>query len=367
MGGGGTVRCGRCRAEVMLGSAQCAKCGASVLDATLPDAATSSGRSIFGEGWVPPPPPTPEQLEMAAGGPGVGVPTLPPPPPDTAFLGAPPPPPPPPSSAPHRPPIKVERARRAGPAGQAAKAKVGCAGCLGPLVALTIVGVAIASTAGRSVVHDVGDALDGGDRVDGPAVVVGEPVRFEIGSDDTGVHPLSASASGPVIVSVDAVGDFDPTVRVVEVGGDELGFDDDGGDERDSLLPVTLEEGRSYEIEVEDFGGDAGEYVLLVTTTATDGSPVGRGSQVEGAVGPDETARHPFTGAGGDLTVRVLGQNGFDPVLTIRDDAGNLLGTNDDADGRDSRLTVAVPLDASIVIEVNGFGGSGGAYTVVVE
>ena len=67
------------------------------------------------------------------------------------------------------------------------------------------------------------------------------------------------------------------------------------------------------------------------------------------------------------MTVRVLGQNGFDPVLTIKDDTGNVLGTNDDADGRDSRLTVSVPLDARVVIEVNGFGGSGGAYTVVVE
>ena len=73
---------------------------------------------------------------------------------------------------------------------------------------------------------------------------------------------------------------------------------------------------------------------------------------------------HPLTR---DALAALLGQNGFDPVLTIKDDAGNLLGTNDDADGRDSRLTVAVPLDASIVIEVNGFGGSGGAYTVVVE
>ncbi len=166
---------------------------------------------------------------------------------------------------------------------------------------------------------------------------------------------------------MEAVGDFDPTVRVVEVDGAQLGTDDDGGDDHDSLLEVVLVEGRRYEVEVEEFSGDAGEYVLRVSSTVVAGAPVTRPGQVDGTVAPGETARHQLAGPGGELTVRVLGQDGFDPMLTIRDASGAVLGENDDADGRDSRLTLAVPLDTAITIEVSGFSGAGGAYTVVVE
>jgi hypothetical protein len=357
------MKCGRCGAEVMLGSAQCAKCGASVLDATTPDD-QRPGRSMLGDGWTPPD--TPPEAAVAAGM-SVAAPTAPPPPPD---LGTPPPPPPPPPTltpAPPqlRPPVVVERSRRARQPGQATKSSVGC-GCLGPLVAVAVIGGVVA-WGSQSWFDDIGDAFDTGERQSAPAVSFGEEIEFEIGSDDTAVHPLRATVSGPAVVSVEAVGDFDPTVRVVEVDGPELGSDDDSGDDHDSLLTIALTEGHDYEIEVEGYGGDAGEYVLLVTSSVVDGAPVGRASQVAGSIRAGETARHPFSGPGGEVTVRVLGQESFDPVLTIRDSSGAELGTNDDADGRDSRLTLDVPLEASITIEVTGFNGAGGAYTVVVD
>ncbi len=95
-----------------------------------------------------------------------------------------------------RPLVKVERARQATPAGQAAKASIGCFGCLGPLLAVGIVGAVLASV-GTSVFDDIGDTFDSGERLSAPAVVLDQEIEFEIGSDDTAVHPMLATAVGP--------------------------------------------------------------------------------------------------------------------------------------------------------------------------
>lgn len=204
-------------------------------------------------------------------------------------------------------------------------------------------------------------------RVDGPAAVLGQSLAFGIGDDQIGVHPFVATASGPVAFRVAAVDDFDPIVTVTEPGGAELGSDDDSGGDRDALLIVEVVEGRTYEVRVAEFSDDAGSYELLLTSLYVDGSPIGRDSEVAGAVDDDETARHRFTGPGGEVTVRVVGEDGFDPVLTIRGGDGEVLGSNDDADGLDSRLTLTLPLDAEVTIEVEGFSGNAGSYTLVVE
>ncbi len=347
------MKCARCGAKVLLGSAQCTKCGASMLDGSLPQDVAPAGEWSMIRGSGAPAPPEPPERSMAVAGSSASA---PPPPPRTVNAPAPP----------HRPPIKVQRGRRATPAGQASKASIGCAGCLVPLLALVAVGVGV-TAASTSVFEGVGDVFDSGERLVAPAIVVGQPIEFELGSDDTGVHDLTAPATGPVVVTVQAVGDFDPKVRVLDDDGTELGSDDDSGGGHDSLLRVDLVEGDAYEVEVVEYSGDAGDYVLLVESSVVDGVPVGRASQVDGAVQAGETARHLLAGPGGELTVRVLGREGFDPVLTIRDGGGDVLGTNDDADGRDSRLTLAVPLDTTVVIEVQGFNDAGGSYTVVVE
>lgn len=311
------------------------------------------------ESATPPPPPPPDLLERSVRRAMESANVAPPPPPQTTDAPA----------ARHRPPIKVQQGRKATPAGQASKASIGCVGCLGPLLAIVAVGAGIAafSTSAFDNIGDTfADAFDDGERIAAPAVVLGQDIRFELGSDDTGVHPLAAPVSGPVVVTVSGEGDFDPKVRVVE-GGTELGNDDDSGGGHDSLLTVDLVEGRDYEVEVVEFSGDAGEYVLAVSSSVVEGLPVGRASQVDGTVAVGETARHPLAGPGGELTVRVQGRDGFDPVLTIREADGAVLDTNDDADGRDSRLTLAVPADTSIVIEVHGYNQMGGSYTVVVE
>src|SRR5262245_45134560 len=148
------MKCGRCGANVMLGSAQCAKCGASLLDATMPDD-QSSGRSLFGDGSRPPE--TPEPAVPAAM--SVAAPTAPAPPPSD--LGVPPPPPPPtltPAPPQLRPPVVVERSRRSKQPGQAAKASVGC-GCLGPLLFVAIVGGVVA-WGSQTWFDDVREAFD---------------------------------------------------------------------------------------------------------------------------------------------------------------------------------------------------------------
>jgi hypothetical protein len=91
---------------------------------------------------------------------------------------------------------------------------------------------------------------EGNTAVDGGTLEIGSSVSGAVGDDQ--VVDYSFRGDGrPHTFTVDAVGDFDPTIAIIDADGDELGFDDDSGAEGvDSLLELTIPEGETVTVEV---------------------------------------------------------------------------------------------------------------------
>lgn len=62
----------------------------------------------------------------------------------------------------------------------------------------------------------------------------------------------------------------------------------------------------------------------------------------------------------------VHGLDDFDTMVRVLDPSGAELAFNDDAVGRDAQVRVLVPGGERVTIQVEGFGGRGGAYEVTV-
>jgi hypothetical protein len=239
----------------------------------------------------------------------------------------------------------------------------GCA-CIVPVVVL-----ALALPLGAALVGflaNLGGSVDGDGVQDEGRLVIGEPAEGGIGAGDADRWQL-AGASGEVVVSVHGVDGFDPTVEVREIGGASLGTDDDSGPDRDAQLVVRLREGAAYEVEVREFGDDeGGDYTVTVSPTGSEGGSLTVRRPVAGSVGPDRRVRYTFVGESREVTITVRGRGGFDPTVTVLDPAGTQLAFNDDAIGRDAQVALTVPGGQTVAVEVAGFGGEGGDYTVEV-
>ncbi|CAN5462391.1 hypothetical protein BH23ACT9_BH23ACT9_29130 [soil metagenome] len=113
-----------------------------------------------------------------------------------------------------------------------------------------------------------------------------------------------------------------------------------------------------------DAGGDAGSCATA--------APVALGRITGGSVtAPGATAFHAFQGRAGDqLRIRLdaFGSEALDPVLTLRDPQGQVIASNDDAEGTlDSRLDVTLPVDGTYCVQAAGFDISTGAYLLAVD
>jgi hypothetical protein len=230
---------------------------------------------------------------------------------------------------------------------------------------------------GAGVVESVRDALDDdafdGDRVLGPTVSVDAGARHDLPGGAVGVHPLGG-VEGAVTITVSGLDGFDPVLRVLDAGGDVRGEDDDGGEGTDARLALTLPGGPGATLEVREYGGDAGTYVVQVGRGALDDAPATAsgaellaGRPVDGVVASQQAVAHPYTGEGRQVAVTVEGLGGFDPTVRVLDAAGTVLAENDDADGRNSRVELLVGASVPVTVEVAGFAGRAGAYRVLVE
>jgi len=90
------------------------------------------------------------------------------------------------------------------------------------------------------------------------------------------------------------------------------------------------------------------------------------GEPTRGSVAPGGRDRWTLTGVDGAVTVTVAGST-MDPILTVSEVGGPELGTNDDADGTDSRLTVDLVAGRRYYVEVREFGDDVGAYVVLAQ
>ena len=311
----------------MLGSAYCHRCGASLLDA------------------APPPPPA-----TAA--------TAPPPP------GFAPPPPAPPGFLPS-PVGNARQHRRQDRRNGITVPKAGC-GCLVPLVLLFIlpIGGAIYAFSGG-----IGDgSTDGSVQEEGP-LQIGESAEGGFGSNETDRWTLEGR-EGRFELAVDAEGDWDPKLEVLEAGRSLDSDDDTVG--RDPRIIITLEEGKDYVVLVTGFGSSSGDYDIAVRPIGgppVSGGTLSVGRAVNGEVAVGRVVRYEFVGTGGDTTVVVVGIDDFDPTVRVRTTDGAELAFNDDRGSGDraSQIDLPVAEGQRVVIEVAGFADAGGQYTIVVQ
>lgn len=338
----------------MLGSAQCQRCGASILDGA--------------------PVQTPTPVPAGAVPTAPTAPTAPPPPPAPRRLpGFAPPPPPPPGWQPG--PLdsaRLQRKLRRDSPGLTPKS--GC-GCLIPLLLLFAVPL-VAGVVGAF--GALGDALDGagsgGELQEEGRLLVGQRDEGGVGENERDRWTF-AGTEGVFRVSVFADGDFDPVVEVLEESGRSLGRDDDSGDDRDAELDVTLSGNELYQLIVTGFGSSSGDYEILVeparpdaVVPPEDGGSLTVGRPVTGEVDRGGAVRYRFVGEGREVTISAVGIDGFDPTVTVRSSDGLELAFDDDGGDEPlaSLLEFTVAGGQTVIIEVAGFADEDGAYTLVV-
>ncbi|MDQ3294498.1 MAG: hypothetical protein M3527_08620, partial [Actinomycetota bacterium] len=183
-----------------------------------------------------------------------------------------------------------------------------------------------------------------------------------------------------VLITVDGLGDLDAFLEVFD-GERSLARDDDTNG-RDPELQLVLEEGRSYRVRVRPFSrGEGGRYTIEVASIAPapppvtgvpqgagilDGGRLVRGEPLSLSVGAGQVVRFAFVGSGGETVFEVVGLAGFDPTLTVLDQAGAEIGFDDDSLGNSgSQLALTLGEGQAVTLEVAEFGNDeAGAFTI---
>lgn len=189
----------------------------------------------------------------------------------------------------------------------------------------------------------------------------------------TAVTLFTLSAPADVRLEAEGTDGGDTVIDLLDASGSLIDSDDDGGGNLSSRLEVSLQPG-TYCLQTRSFGGGlipATVSVGLQTHVAmTEGGAfAGGGFGVpeclpetqaqtlgEGTLAPGGTLQgtapigavpfYRFT-IGSDTPVAVTAENpAADPYVYLYDEAGNLLGQNDDFDGLNSRLEMMEPLAA---------------------
>ena len=158
---------------------------------------------------------------------------------------------------------------------------------------------------------------------------------------------------------------FDTVVELGSVGGEELGWDDDGGPGTDSRLMARLPRDGEYRVVVSGADGRGGPYDVAVRRL--EARTLELGAVVEGVLGEDGGVWR-FRGEGGRTVVVSVGSDAFDAVVELRSVGGDEVGSDDDGGpGSDSRMVATLPGDGDYEVLVGALSGRDGGYTVMVE
>ena len=191
--------------------------------------------------------------------------------------------------------------------------------------------------------------------------------RFQAGTQETATIELSANFSS-----------LDTFVRLLDLSGNELAFDDDSGPGTDSLLRFTVNGGETYFVEAGDLFDGTGDFFLTITLdagdtigTATDlgtltaAQPVEFQSAIDQAFDRD-VFRFQAEDSGSVLVELSAAFGLLDPVVTVFDSAGTMIASNDDLDffTSDSRLLFSAEQGEVYFVEARGFGSTFGEYVL---
>lgn len=227
-------------------------------------------------------------------------------------------------------------------------------------------------------------------------IQVGQSVTGSIGAGDPHVfgrggfraYRFQGTAGQRLVATMEST-DFDTYLIVGRVVGplmDELKSDDDGGENTNSRLRVTLPQDGTYLVVAQSFSEDgAGAFSVGLQTapqpTTGQARPITLGTAATGELTETDWSEEEndrlydvwtFRGRGGQRVSARMESDDFDTYLNLgRMENGTFtsLATDDDGgeEGTDSRLSHVLPEDGEYVIRASSYGDQGGAYTLNVE
>lgn len=226
------------------------------------------------------------------------------------------------------------------------------------------------------------------------AIQAGQPARgTTVGHTDARQSTCGSQAGAPdeiwtftpprtaaYQIHVDA--DFDSVLAVFAQGTPApIECNDDFQSTRASRLTMRLEQGRTYEIVIDGYGRNAGNYYLSLTEiTQTPTGPLTVGQTVTGnTAGSADTVTPPCGSRSGtpDQTwtfrppasgmYRLDVQAEYDAVLALYAQGNaNAMACNDDFQStRDSRIEASLDASQTYQVVVDGFSGGAGGYRLV--
>lgn len=176
-------------------------------------------------------------------------------------------------------------------------------------------------------------------------------------------YTIELQADETIQISLEST-EFDPYIELFDEDGDSIASDDDGGEGLNSLLIFTAPSSGTYTIRVRSFAGDSpgGEFTIAVDSSEVVGNASG-GALVGGETttfDPDGAITSTFTydaAAGDVVTITVVSSGGEDSRLTVYNEDGDEIASNDDGGaGVNPRLTRLELVDGGTYsIEVTGF------------
>ncbi|MEM9795568.1 MAG: hypothetical protein AAF919_03705 [Pseudomonadota bacterium] len=210
------------------------------------------------------------------------------------------------------------------------------------------------------------------------------------------VHLFSLSETADIRIEANPLDGGDPTIALIDASGREVAANDDFGGGFGSRIETTLEPG-AYCVTTRDHGGAITPVALRVGRIEHPAlgaaAPVSNANSGPGACTLDDLptlADGPLDAAMLAATVQAVGtvtefpawqfelaeaapltitatmENG-DPLIRLRDGAGNLLEENDDADGLNARINVESDLPVGrYCLELEDVGGDDAPVTVSV-
>ncbi|MBS0016569.1 MAG: trypsin-like peptidase domain-containing protein [Arthrospira sp. SH-MAG29] len=227
-----------------------------------------------------------------------------------------------------------------------------------------------------------------------PLPVNGQEVRGVL-AEDANVLPVDNSfynlytfegeAGQQVIIDMMS-DDFDSYLILLDIDGNELAQDDDGGGNTNARIQVTLPDTGTYTLLANSYqAGETGNYRLRLRTVAggsrselpsSDNVMLRRSGMLDSdnaSVLPSDGSlyrEYSFDGQAGQSVRIDLTSSDFDTYLALFSSNGRLVGENDDISDTDtnSRLTVTLPATGPYRVVVNAFDSTGrGQYLLTVR
>ena len=197
--------------------------------------------------------------------------------------------------------------------------------------------------------------------------------RASLDQDEEHNYRLNLSSATEVTITCDKASGsrLDPRISVLDSDGDQVAFNDDGGEGTNARLQAGLGRG-NYTVVVSGFGTTSGAYVLSAERGSSSSSrgSLSLGGSRSGSLSAGETDSYRLS-ISSPTTVRIdvekSSGSSLDPKVTLRSNSGGQIGVDDDGgQGNNARLVSSLE-EGTYTVVVSGFGQTSGSYRVSVE